>query len=150
MACPNCGVPGTRRERDCSVRRHSFLETKTPWVEHAVCAGMPTDMFYPDKGERHKTREALLLCRSCPVRAECADHCLRTHDSISDFGIWGGTTSRDRRGFRAGKTGGARRDWSLRDVAEMLEQADARRGFGEPEIGNGTFREVKGLAAVSA
>ena len=130
------------------MREHIFFETRTPWVERAVCVGLPTRMFYPSRGESRETGEALLVCRSCPVRTECADHCLRTHDTRDDFGIWGGTTERDRRGFRSGKGGGARREWTLGDVAEMIEQADRRRGF-RGDTGTGTFREQAGLAVSS-
>ena len=97
------------------------------WASRAACLGLPTEMFFPERGERPK--EVFDLCRRCPVRVECADLGLRCQESQFDYGIWGGTTSRDRRGFRSEWRGPRRHRWSLADVAEMIEQADAKRGI---------------------
>ena len=109
------------------------------WAERAACLGLPTEMFFPERGVRPE--EVLELCRRCPVRVECADLGLRCQESQFDYGIWGGTTSRDRRGFRSEWRGPRRFKWSLADVAEMIQQADCRRGVGASQNGTGTFRE---------
>ena len=41
-----------------------------------------------------RQREARRFCRSCPVRTECLAHAL---DHRIEFGVWGGTTERERR-----------------------------------------------------
>jgi len=41
-----------------------------------------------------RQREARLFCRACPVRTECLAHAL---DQRIEWGVWGGTTERQRR-----------------------------------------------------
>jgi WhiB family redox-sensing transcriptional regulator len=41
-----------------------------------------------------RQREARAFCRTCPVRMECLAHAL---DQRIEFGVWGGTTERERR-----------------------------------------------------
>jgi WhiB family redox-sensing transcriptional regulator len=41
-----------------------------------------------------RQREARGFCRACPVRTECLAHAL---DQRIEFGVWGGTTERERR-----------------------------------------------------
>jgi WhiB family redox-sensing transcriptional regulator len=50
-----------------------------------------TDLFFTAKGE--DTTEAKRVCSTCPVRTECFNHAL---DNVERFGIWGGTTDRQR------------------------------------------------------
>ena len=47
---------------------------------------------FPEKGG--STREAKQVCRSCEVAAECLQYALATDER---FGIWGGTSERERR-----------------------------------------------------
>lgn len=49
-------------------------------------------MFFPEKGE--SARAAKQVCRRCRVRAECLDYAIE-HNEL--FGVWGGTSERDRR-----------------------------------------------------
>lgn len=65
------------------------------WREAALCAQTDPEAFYPDKGG--STREALAVCRRCPVQGPCLEYAL-VHDER--FGIWGGTTERQRRRLR--------------------------------------------------
>ena len=39
-------------------------------------------------------REALALCRICPVQRECLDY---AYDAREHFGIWGGVNEKQRR-----------------------------------------------------
>jgi WhiB family transcriptional regulator, redox-sensing transcriptional regulator len=41
-----------------------------------------------------RQREARSFCKACPVRTECLAHAL---DHRIEFGVWGGTTERERR-----------------------------------------------------
>ena len=58
-------------------------------------------------------REAREFCFSCPVRTECLAHAL---DQQIEFGVWGGTTERERRAL-------LRRRPDVRSWARLLGQA---------------------------
>ncbi len=62
------------------------------WQERALCAQTDPEAFFPEKGG--STREAKQMCTRCEVRDECLDYAL-AHDER--FGIWGGTSERERR-----------------------------------------------------
>jgi WhiB family redox-sensing transcriptional regulator len=62
----------------------------------ALCAntpGLTDEAFFPERGE--STREAKAICRQCPVRDQCLEYGLGEH-----FGIWGGTSGRERQRIR--------------------------------------------------
>ena len=65
---------------------------KPEWQRDAACAGMPAKVFFPERGQ--STREARQLCARCEVRTQCLDYALET--TGPDFGIWAGTSWRDR------------------------------------------------------
>jgi len=62
------------------------------WRDSVVCAQTDPELFFPEKGLR--PREAKAVCARCPVRAECLTDAL-AQDRV--YGVWGGTTERDRR-----------------------------------------------------
>lgn len=68
------------------------------WQEHAACRDYDMELFFEadnERGELRARREeaAKQVCASCPVRAEC----LRFAESGPEvFGVWGGTTQRER------------------------------------------------------
>jgi WhiB family redox-sensing transcriptional regulator len=74
------------------------------WHEQARCADKPQEWFFggeeqPGKA-RHRpslsmseVRRAKAVCFLCPVQMECLDYALTHHE---EFGVWGGSTSRDR------------------------------------------------------
>jgi WhiB family redox-sensing transcriptional regulator len=62
------------------------------WRDRGRCAETDPEAFFPEKGE--STRRAKLVCRGCEVRAECLAYALRTEQR---FGVWGGTSDRERR-----------------------------------------------------
>ena len=62
------------------------------WQERALCAQTDPEAFFPEKG--FSTREAKAVCMSCEVRAECLEYALVNDES---FGVWGGTSERERR-----------------------------------------------------
>lgn len=68
----------------------------TPWQDLGACHGLDTSLFFPGRGE--SVAEAKAVCARCMVRSECADYALA---SGQRFGIWGGTTERERRRIRA-------------------------------------------------
>lgn len=70
------------------------------WQQFASCrpeyADRPldewVDLFFPSRGE--SSREAKEICAECPAKAACAEHALVTNER---FGVWGGSSERDRR-----------------------------------------------------
>lgn len=62
------------------------------WHVDALCAEVDAEIFFPEKGQ--STREGKKVCRSCVVRAECLEYALETGQR---FGIYGGTSERERR-----------------------------------------------------
>ena len=65
------------------------------WMRDARCRCVDPSLFFPERGE--STREARETCRGCVVRAECLDAALVNREK---FGMWGGTSERERRVLR--------------------------------------------------
>ena len=65
------------------------------WRDLALCAETDPEIFFPEKGG--STKEAKLVCRRCPVRAECLEYALQIGDR---FGIYGGLSPQERRRLR--------------------------------------------------
>jgi WhiB family transcriptional regulator, redox-sensing transcriptional regulator len=72
------------------------LARKRDWLEAGACRGLDPEIFFPERGEDE--RPAKKICRACTVRTECLTYAL---DSAEKFGIWGGTSERQRRRLRA-------------------------------------------------
>ena len=68
------------------------------WKLAGLCAQTDPEAFFPEKGG--STREARAVCGACPVAAECLEYAL-AHDER--FGIWGGTSERERQRLRRGE-----------------------------------------------
>lgn len=68
------------------------------WLLRAECAAQGTDtlLFFPDHAS-DVDADVLRLCASCPVRQQCAEVALA---NPSVYGIWGGTTERQRAQIR--------------------------------------------------
>ena len=71
-----------------------LLNSET-WMEEGLCAEVGNDFWFPEKGE--STKEAKRICAGCSVRARCLQFALDNSSSISRFGVWGGTSERERR-----------------------------------------------------
>lgn len=67
------------------------------WKMGAACLGVDPDLFFPERGENADNAEAKRICRSCPVQVECLDYALENREI---YGIWGGTSERERRRIR--------------------------------------------------
>ena len=69
------------------------------WARHAACKDLePEDadkMFFPERGGKGNAGRA--LCRRCPVAEQCLELALTEGEA---FGIWGGTSERERRVLR--------------------------------------------------
>lgn len=87
-----------------------WLEEAT-WQVHGKCRRYPQEWFFGEEhGEglkRHRptltsveVRRAKAICAVCPVLQDCYDHAMLNDE---DYGVWGGTTRRDRQRIREGK-----------------------------------------------
>jgi len=65
------------------------------WHANAACLGEDVEVFFPHRGE--DVSEAKRICEGCPVRTECLAFAL---DTGQHFGVWGGTSERQRRRMR--------------------------------------------------
>ncbi len=71
------------------------------WRDHAGCADTNPEIFFPHAGNpRGRVTNvskalALAMCAGCGVITPCLDFALATPLN-QDFGIWGGTTARQR------------------------------------------------------
>lgn len=65
------------------------------WVSDAVCGQTNPDAFYPEKGG--PVHAAKAVCASCPVTEQCLQYALEHNER---FGVWGGTSERERREMR--------------------------------------------------
>jgi hypothetical protein len=71
------------------------LQSAEDWRLEARCAETDPEAFFPEKGG--SARAALAVCVECPVRSECLSYALENDER---FGVWGGTTERERRRLR--------------------------------------------------
>jgi WhiB family redox-sensing transcriptional regulator len=69
----------------------SSNEDRAVWVTKARCRSInPDELFVRGAAQR----KATVICRHCPVIAECLADAL---DNQMEFGVWGGQTARQRR-----------------------------------------------------
>lgn len=67
------------------------------WRARAACRGWDPETWFPEKTSAAAAADATLICRHCPVRAECLRHAL---DFCEQAGVWGGITERELRALR--------------------------------------------------
>ncbi len=65
------------------------------FMDLGSCRGVDPDIFFPDRGESLSPAKA--ICAECIVRDECLEYAL---DNRERFGVWGGTSERERRRLR--------------------------------------------------
>jgi len=71
-----------------------LAEVERPaWMQQAACAGA-TDLFFPGIGDSFSARRARRICDVCCVRLQCLEYAV---DHRIAFGVWGGTTPKERR-----------------------------------------------------
>jgi WhiB family transcriptional regulator, redox-sensing transcriptional regulator len=69
----------------------TVTEARAAWVSKARCRSTdPDELFVGGAAQR----KAAVICRHCPVIAECLADAL---DNRMEFGVWGGMTERQRR-----------------------------------------------------
>jgi WhiB family transcriptional regulator, redox-sensing transcriptional regulator len=74
-----------------STVQSAAAEARIAWVSQALCRSAdPDELFVRGAAQR----KAAVICRHCPVIAECGADAL---DNRVEFGVWGGMTERQRR-----------------------------------------------------
>lgn len=100
------------------------------WQRLGACRGRDSAQFFHPDGERGASRlrrdlAAKAVCRTCPVRAECAAHALSAREP---YGVWGGFTETERlRLLAMGWEDAADRVRGLVDIRRL----EARLGMGQ-------------------
>lgn len=93
---------------------------KGKWLNDAACRDIPPDQanWFPNRGQAndHRTKQALHICSTCPVREDCLASAL-IHDVATDRGIFGGLTAKQRAHLRARMHGNPRN----RITAQLVE-----------------------------
>jgi WhiB family redox-sensing transcriptional regulator len=77
-------------------RRQHWTVTDPDWRELAECAGLDTDLFFPERGE--SSYHAKQVCAGCPVKDDCLADAMIWGER---WGIRGGLSERQRRNLRA-------------------------------------------------
>jgi WhiB family redox-sensing transcriptional regulator len=65
------------------------------WSDRAKCKGLDTKVFFPKRGEA--VTPIKTICSVCPVVQPCLEYALKSGEK---FGVWGGTSERERRRIR--------------------------------------------------
>ncbi len=82
--------------------------TEKDWRKKAACRGLvaPDYNWFPARGRyvtartgsqaSSSTQRLLSICNECPVKLDCRDFAIK----FNEPGIWGGTSSRQRRAIK--------------------------------------------------
>lgn len=85
--------------REISVMVEERLGAPMP-PSGGSCSSMDTEWWFPKKAankqDLENQREAVGICRKCPIRKECLEYALLWEA----FGIWGGLTEKQREAVR--------------------------------------------------
>ena len=65
------------------------------WQTNARCTEVDPEIFFPERGGSSKNARA--VCEKCAVKVDCLEYALNNKEQ---FGIWGGTSERERRKIR--------------------------------------------------
>ena len=68
------------------------------WLDDAACKGMPTDWWYPQRGDNRSPifKRAKQICAGCTVQRPCLDEVMGTEAARSRHGYWGGMSPNQR------------------------------------------------------
>jgi len=67
------------------------------WYDQAACRGLPIELFVADVGHGRGQATAKQVCAICPAQDQCAALAI---DTTWLTGLWGGTTTKERRTLR--------------------------------------------------
>lgn len=69
-------------------------------AERGACANSDPDLFFPEGGDYVASiRQAKAICSTCPVASLCLDFAVAN----DEWGVWGGTTMKERKLLRREK-----------------------------------------------
>lgn len=89
-------------------------------AERGACRGAPQGWFFLERGE--SSRHGKAMCNGmCTVQADCLEWAL-AHPAETKFGIWGGTTERDRRRMRSGRPTNTPAETAVLDLLRLSPQ----------------------------
>lgn len=63
------------------------------WWGEAACRGIGSSIFFGDDDNHTSLRRARKICSKCPVSRDCLEHALVVPE---EYGIWAGTSARNR------------------------------------------------------
>jgi WhiB family transcriptional regulator, redox-sensing transcriptional regulator len=94
----------TRARPAVPPRYRGPADDQSPWLPSAACAKVDPELFFPvGEGGAPRSRKqiaaAKAVCLRCPVIERCRDWAL-ANPTLTEFGIWGGTTREERRALR--------------------------------------------------
>jgi WhiB family redox-sensing transcriptional regulator len=72
-----------------------IIQQGLAWQAKSRCLEVDPEIFFPERGGSSKAARA--VCLQCEVRIECLRYALANREQ---FGIWGGTSERERRKLR--------------------------------------------------
>lgn len=69
-----------------------------PWRANGECQKEPgrSMNWYPEPGDARGRALCKAVCRKCPVKSECLAYALDRYE----YGVWGGTSERERKRMR--------------------------------------------------
>jgi WhiB family transcriptional regulator, redox-sensing transcriptional regulator len=94
MTIEESSVP-TPDHRTSPFSEPGDLFASAAFMAFGACRGADPDLFFPDRGESLEPAKA--VCAECVVRDECLEFALAAGER---FGVWGGTSERERRRIR--------------------------------------------------
>jgi WhiB family redox-sensing transcriptional regulator len=113
---PNAGRAGPPGAEETKVDARAA--SRWNWRIAARCRTADAEELFVRGAEQRRARQ---FCATCPVRTECLAHAL---DERVEFGVWGGTTERERRALLRSRP-------DVTSWAQLLSTArDAHRGSG--------------------
>lgn len=87
-----------------------LIDDRPEWMADAACKGLDPDLFVPPvakgPGGDNRYDEARAVCGRCTVRSECLEYAIVNRET---FGVWGGTTPKQREAERRRRREGAAR-----------------------------------------
>ena len=112
------------------------------WMAAGLCAEVDPELFYPEAGAPN--RDAKRVCAGCEVRAECLAYAIAHRER---FGVWGGTTERERRRMRRAPVTPApdRRTGVIRQLATTLTDPEIAARLG---CSARTVLRIRGAAGI--
>lgn len=87
------------------------------WRQQSACSAVDTNVFFPLKITASSVKQALVYCKTCPVKLECLQTAI-----IYDYdGIWGGTTLAQRNYYIRNQYTGSFNKFTIDDAKQMMK-----------------------------